>query len=81
MAKLRVENLPEDTSVADLIDLFGGVLEVQKVVIHGGDGPPHAFVTLDSGTAANFLDVFSSFNWHGKRLKISHANRSKDYPF
>ena len=81
MSKLRVENLPEDTSVADLIELFGGVLEVQKVVIHGGDGPPHAFVTLDSSTSANFLDHFRSLNWHGKLLKISQANRSKDYPF
>jgi RNA recognition motif-containing protein len=85
MSKLRINNIPEDASVADLANLFGGLHEVQKVVIHWGNEPhhepPYAFVTLDSATAANSLDTLNDYILRGKRLKVRYANKPKDYPF
>jgi len=85
MSKLRINNIPEDASFADLAKLFGGLHKVQTVVIHWGNEPhrepPYAFVTLDSATAANSLDTLNGFILRGKRLKVRYANKPKDYPF
>lgn len=81
MSKLRIDNLDEDTSIADLIDLFGKQGEIQKAAIYWGDGPPHAFVTLDYGSAAGAMQFWNGRTWRGKRLRVCHANMPRRYRF
>jgi hypothetical protein len=81
MSKIRIDNLDEETSITDLIQMFQSIEGTPKVVIHGGDGPAYAYLTLDNRKAADVVAFPDSWVLHGKRLKIYYANTPKRYRF
>jgi hypothetical protein len=81
MSKLRIGNLDEDASIADLIELCRSEYGTPTgVVIHRGHGVSHAFINLDERSAAYALEMDGHI-WRGRRLSICHANTPKRYRY
>ena len=76
--KLFVGNLSEETTSAEISDLFSavGVVESCQVVAdrETGRSKRFGFVEMDSREAANAAkEKFNGHNLHGKTLKVDEA--------
>jgi RNA recognition motif-containing protein len=76
--KLFVGNLPEETTSAEIRDLFGavGVVESCHLIAdrETGRSKGFGFVEMDSREAANAAkENFNGRNLHGKTLKVDEA--------
>jgi RNA recognition motif-containing protein len=76
--KLFVGNLPEETTSAEIRDLFSAVGEVESCKLitdrETGRSKGFGFVEMNSREAANAAkESLNGHNLHGKTLKVSEA--------
>ena len=82
--KLFVGNLSEETTSAEISDLFSavGVVESCQVVAdrETGRSKGFGFVEMDSREAANAAkEKFNGHDLHGKTLKVNEAKPSTEW--
>lgn len=73
--RLRVANIGDDTSPADLRRLFSRCGTVSEVLIHSSPRYRFALVDIPRGDAAEAAKYLNGKRWRGRELRVEQKSR------
>jgi len=75
MAKVRIDNLDENSDIAYLRRLIGESCDPTEISIHAREGRVYALITIDLDGALQIVELFRAYRDSGHNFLVSYRNR------